>query len=543
MSTSNSRRLSSPRKFMGLTLISWIIHVGIVIASGFILYAISPIWMNYLVYQLLIKYFHIVAVVITMALLYFVFLYMASIISNRRYKYGFFELPVPLIFFIALTIGLVILSNKYANYLTYKRFASQVVIKDEYLHSDLNNIRYTPLRVAHSQMESTIRQRTEEVNFRHVNPYISQHGFGYVVPVTPDGLRPTFNQKNPGFILYRDDFDADTVIKRIEQPFQTGVEMQITDNLYRILYRRDFWSMYNNVHYMCLDSTHSKKFTAIAPKTKYKYAFPIFFMEYWSGTTLIHDDGSIEDLTVEQVQRDPRLQGKWAAPAHLFKKHVELQDFAVGYWNTFSSVNGMLTVPQLTDNKYPLLFYGADGQTYFVIDTEPQGSGRGMYRMYYQHATTGEMSYYEPEGSRPIIGPRGAISKVYSLRGYNWFQAHGGEGGTSGNMMALEPVYIIKNKGEEEILYWKFTVTSLDRTRVSATVVVEAEEGGEMFEFTDRKSFEAWLHDSPEEILVEKMEQSDVLELSRFPGEKLQEIKQKLLEALEMVNELEKVVQ
>lgn len=378
-----------------------------------------------------------------------------------------------------------LLFNKVSEYYMYKKLASNVQELDDYIPVNKDVFRFTPRVVAYNQMESTVRARTEKVDWIHTRPYLENYGFGYVTPITPDGLRPQYLEKNPGFVKYDDGFDTDTVIKRIDQPFDVGEEMLYTDNIQRQLFFDDFFAQYPRIHYVTLGDPN--KFYAVAPKIKYKYGFPFFFIPYWSGTAIIDEKGNIEDLTRAEIIKDERFKGKWMAPLALFREYVDVQDYAVGFWNTFTSVDGMLSVPSLPNNEYPLVIYTESGDTYLVIDTEPQGTGRGLFRMYYQNAQTGEIFMYEPPTTEPIIGPRGAMSKVYSLKGYHWSD------GASGTMVALEPCYLTKNIKGKEVLYWKYSITSLDRTRVSATVVVEATEGGELIEFTEREDFENWL--------------------------------------------------
>jgi hypothetical protein len=428
------------------------------------------------------------------------------------------------------------LFNKVSEYYMYHKVASDITELDAYIPVNKNVFRFTPRIVAYNQMESTVRARTEKVDWEHARPYLQDDGFGYVAPITPDGLRPQYMKKNPGFIKYEDDFDKDTVIQRIDQPFEIGEEMLYTDNIERQLYFDDFFAQYPRIHYITLGDPD--KFYAVAPKIKYKYGFPFFFIPYWSGSAVIDEAGNITNYTREEIKTDPRFKGKWMAPLALMREYIAVQDYAVGFWNTFTSIDGMLSIPNLPNNEYPLVIYTDSGDTYLVIDTEPQGSGRGLFRMYYQNAQTGEIFMYEPPSTEPIIGPRGAMSKVYSLKGYHWFD------GNSGTMVALEPCYLTKNEGGKEVLYWKFSISSLDKTRVSATVVVEATEGGEMIEFIEREDFENWLQSK--EVISNTIDPSNPNITSPSIGGtdmdiRLQKVEGLLQEALRELNALKQV--
>ncbi len=462
----------------------WVIRALVIFVVGTILiYFLDPALLNGLFFSFLIE--GLPYLILGVFFLFSVFKGMLATSQEKKTK-GYMW------FFIAGSTFIFgsILFTKVLNYCLYQQLAKDVKEIESYIPINKDVLRFTPRIVAYNQMETTVRARTETVEWSHCRPYLNEQSFGYVAPITPDGLRPKYFKKNPGFVKYEDNYEAENVITRIDQPFEVGEEMEYTDNIFRKLYFDDFFAQYPKIHYMSLGD--EGKFYAIAPKIKYKYVFPFFFIPYWSGTAIIDDQGTIETVSREVCANSERFKGKWMAPLALFKQYVQVQDYAVGFWNTFTSVDGMLSVPDLPNNDYPLVIFTKDNETYLVIDTEPQGTGRGLYRVYYQNAQTGEIFMYQPPNTEPIIGPRGAMSKVYSLKGYHWYSSKGE--GSSGNMLALEPVYLTQNIDGKEVLYWKFSITSLDRTRVSATVVVEATEGGDMFEFTERKDYEKWLH-------------------------------------------------
>ena len=479
-------KTTKKKKYFGLSLVAWFWNLFILAVAMLLMYWIAPGFLSGLVYNGLISKLPFIGVLlIAGSILWAAY----KQYDNNNDKIG----RAGILTIFALAIGSLCFwaVHKWTGNITYKKFADEVELRENYLPVDKNTLRYTPRKVAHNKIENVVSATTEEVLFEHTQPFITDDGFAFAAAITLDGARPVLLEKNPGLYIYHDSYHAKEVIERVDQDFEIGVGMEYLDNAIRQLFYEDFFAVYDQVHYLALDSLQPRKFTGIAPKMKYKYSFPFFFAKYWAGVTLIDSDGTLTDLTVAEAQKDPRLKGKWIYPMVLAKQYVNIQDYKVGFLNSFTAVDGKLSIPKLKHNEYPLVIYGEDGQTYFVIDTEPQGSGKGMFRMYFINATTGEMSYYEPPPSEPAIGPLGALSRVYSLNGYNWVRDD--KSGSSGNQIALEPVYLTKTDGDLVRLFYKFSVTSLQMTEVSSTVVVEAREGGLIEEFDDRDEYESWL--------------------------------------------------
>ena len=62
----------------------------------------------------------------------------------------------------------------------------------------------------------------------------------------------------------------------------------------------DFFAIYEKPHFLQLDPKQPNKFVAAIPKIKFRFwRFP-----YWGGVVLVHDDGTIEDLSREEALAD-----------------------------------------------------------------------------------------------------------------------------------------------------------------------------------------------------------------------------------------------
>lgn len=375
-------------------------------------------------------------------------------------------------------------------YFTFLEFA-KYNSREDLVQTSAHSIRFTPLTNACNDMANSISISSEHVECKYTSPAITPDGrFSYVAPIVPSGLYQVFEKKNPGFMVLDDSTDVTNSqkhVRRINDEQTYGPEMQWFDNLERVLVKTDFFAKYGKPHYIALDPKWPDKYTTVIPKVKFAHFFQL---PYWAGVTLIHSDGKIEDLSKDQALQDVRLKGKWIYPVELENKYVRLQNYAIG-WGIFSElvrVPGKLEVEKLPgENQFPFLIQGKDGNPYLVTGTKGEGSARGLFRMYFRNAFTGEGSYHEFKPNEVIYGVGAALTRVTNIPGYNW--SHG----ESGNMKAVEPVYITKDG--DTAPYWKFTITNIQNAGISATAVSSGSRPDEIKVFKTRDEFELWIHD------------------------------------------------
>ena len=240
---------------------------------------------------------------------------------------------------------------------------------------------------------------------------------------------------------------------------------------------------------MALDPEKQETLTAVVPKVKYSM---FFRLPYWGGVVIVHASGKVEDLNAEQAMADPRLAGKWIYPISLARTYVLVQNYASsgGIFSSFGRFAGKLEVERLQgDNQFPFLTQGSDKRPYLVTATKGEGSAAGLFRMYYVDAASGVGSFHEFTSHEVIYGAGGAMKRVSNIPGFQW--RHEGDKESSGVAVPIEPVYIVRPNDPN--LYWKFTVTNVSHSGISATLVSLASRPDEFKVFTKRADFEAWL--------------------------------------------------
>lgn len=350
---------------------------------------------------------------------------------------------------------------------------------------DINHtaLRFTPLEVAYNFMHGGFNSGKYTVEEEMTTPLDYNGKFGYICPITPDGPVNTLVSKNEGFLIYDDSNDSadDKRLERKHEMYAIGEGMEVFDNIWYALYHHDFFSNYDDIFYLQLDQKNPDKITAVAPKIKYAYRFPFAFVPYWAGVTIVHPDGKLEDLSPKEV--NAKFPGKRFFPTSLALKYVDVQIYDQGFIGGFINREGKIKIPKIEGkNKMPFFTQGADGHAYDVVLTEPSGNASALFRIYYINASTGERTFYEFKKSG-ILGPAKAQAAVKTLQGYKWIQ----DG--KGDHQIIEPVYLPVGS----TLYYKFTITPASGMGITATAVVNAN-NGVVSEFKSRAEFYAWLN-------------------------------------------------
>jgi hypothetical protein len=375
--------------------------------------------------------------------------------------------------------------------MTYHAYATGFTARDGLIPSAPGFVRFTPLENACTDIGNSVSSTGEHIDCDYVQPMLTDRGFGYAAPITPSGIYNTYFGENPGFLVLDDSMavqsDPRKRLLRLDEPQRIGQGMEWFDNLAYVLAKTDFFANFDTPHFLPLDPAQPKKLTLVIPKIKYGF---LFRLPYWGGNVLVHPDGKVEDLDAEQVKKDPRLIGKWVYPVSLARRYVHLQNYAAGHGllTPFVRLSGLFEIETLSSgNQFPLLTQGGDGRPYLVTATKGQGSAQGLFRMYFTDASNGAGSYHEFDPHEVVYGAGASLKRVNNIQGYQWY-----DGKSAGVAIAIEPVYIVR-PDEPATLRWKYTITNVNHTGVSATAVVNAARPDDIQVFHQRAEFEAWL--------------------------------------------------
>ena len=463
--------------FISRTAVKW--NAGIAVAILLLFLFFVPKYSSIFFFQGMILNWPYLAVLVIAGLVTWP---MAKGLNSRRPRRSLIGIGAVMVFILISFFAM----GTFTNYLTYKHLA-HFEQRASMVASSPEHLRFTPRENAFRDIENSITAATEEVLLEYTHPLITKEGFSYISAITPDGAIPTLMSDNPGFVFYNDQSGVRSKVSRIEQTQAYGLGELWSDNFWWPVYKTDWWATYENPHYLRLDPEQPDVLTAVVPRVKYKF----FRLPYWAGVILVHADGETEELSVEETLKDARLAGKWVAPLDLMRDYVENQNYAVGYVSSFFRVPGKLEIDDVEGmNEFPFITRGADGRDYFVVATKAEGSGGGLFRMYFGTADNFELSYFEFDASAVVYGPNAALKRVFNISGYNWFR--GNDNGGSGNATAIEPVYIVR-PGDENNLFWKFSITTKDFTGIAGTAVVSGSNPDIFRDFGNRTDFDRWV--------------------------------------------------
>jgi hypothetical protein len=470
----------------------WGYNVAVLAVTGFVAYELFPHFTQNVVFDGILRngwYFGPLAVII-----YVVARYIRKNVEVDDIQLGKHRRPIAITAFATIVTALwCMFVYSGTDYLTHKVFASNFTPRSDLIPSAPDFIRFTPTENACNDIANSISTTGENVDCHYTAPIITRHGFGYAAPITPHGILNVFLTNNPGFMNLDDslatDRDPTKRLVRLDDEQAVGPGMEWFDNLQYALAKNDFFANYDVPHYLVLDDSKPNKLTLVVPKIKYAW---LWRLPYWGGVVIVHSDGTLEDLTAEQAKADPRLKGKWIYPMSLARHYVEIQNYGLGYgiFTPYWVIKGKLEVENLKgSNQFPFLSQGMDDTTYLVTATKGQGTARGLQRMYFVNASNGNGTFHQFGTHDVVYGANASQDRLTNISGYQWYHEDG-KGGT-GQMIATEPVYIVRP--DDSTLYWKFTITNVKNSGISATAVANAARPDDIKVFIHRTDFESWL--------------------------------------------------
>lgn len=109
--------------------------------------------------------------------------------------------------------------------------------------------------------------------------------------------------------------------------------------------------------------------------------------------------------------------------------------------------------------------------------------------MYFTDASTGVTTFHQFGQHEVVYGAGAAKARLTNIQGYQWH--HEGEKGGTGTIIAIEPVYVVRPN--DPTLYWKFTITNVTYSGISATAVANSAQPDDIKVFPHRQDYESWL--------------------------------------------------
>lgn len=347
--------------------------------------------------------------------------------------------------------------------------------------------RFTPQEVAFAKLRASLSSSEYRVDLEHTQPCDVDGGFGYVATLMPQGMMNIFYGHVPGFLVYDDhpELPEEKRIRRIDQSFKYGMGMQWTDSIYRRLARHNPFCTYGEPYPLQL-SEDKNVFTLVVPKISYHFDFPCFWVPYQSGIVLVSGDGTLKEMSMDEVRKDPVFNKKRLMCVDLVRLMTEKQIYDEGYLRGWYTRPGLIKIPAMPGNaRQPFLLTDEDHKEYYVTLTEPVGN-QALMRVYYVDATTGDRTRFDCDPNAPIPGPEVSVQAVKALQGYKWIEHDAKD--QDGNFHIVEP-RLMSPEGEMSYL---FSVATKNYFEIALTCVVEPR-SNQLHSFSSRRAFERWM--------------------------------------------------
>lgn len=456
----------------------WVITVCIVIGSALLTMLTMPLW-HWLLFGWL--YRHAVGWVVTATLT------AAAVISVRKesarikpryYSIGFGKemwlYSRWVLLCVVLLCGYLYFStDTYGRAVTHS-FEPEIVQE----LPDTTCVRYIPYEVSLAFAQA--RQENPTKKTGDIDPVEIGGEFFWIAPRIPNGIGNWLFSQTDGVILVSEDGAS-----RFEpQVFKCGEGMAFRHAIAWQLFQTRFAAEYPEIFYLQMED----EWVAMAPYITYAFHFPVFVPK-WGGVMLVHPDCVIEDLTPEQAQANPRLEGQRLFPEALAKVYSGSWGYRFGglgniLWRHWEQVE----IPNLegTENEMPYFVPTTWGPQWMVA-TEPSGPSQSIFKIFWFDTHSGEAKLAEFAGEG-LVGPNRAAGYAKGeTPGYTWLEGKGDA--QSGTYLAIEPRPII----QEGRLYWQYSVTTQKYTGVGLTILVNSRDTEEVLHFCSRASLTRWL--------------------------------------------------
>jgi len=424
-----------------------------------IILGIEFVWMFWTVGPLfhdLIMFFYLRPVIIEVLIISLIFGVIAYFVfGTSTSEKGFASLAI----FGISVIGLLIIFSVFGSYWQCN-IAENYDVSEifELPEMDEDYLRVTPKVVAYRYMSDACQYPRHQPNFPSDLVMIDNKPYWSSL-LTPDGIINVYNIKPVGSV-YVDMTDMDKSLDIKEHSFKYAPGLAIKDDINFQLYLEKYFITVERA--LVIPFENDVYIAKPYVEYEFKFTFPVWYtVPVWGGTFLVHEDGTIEDLSPEESRNHPVLQNQKLFPEFLVDIYVDSQN----YWkvNEGDSYFGALmnvwisheNQIEITDvrsqgNKQPFLINTVDGLKW-TVSVEPYGSAHGVYRIYLIDARTGEMEFMKFTGEE--IGPVRACD--YARKDnpkVDWDR-----------FRVIEPIPVIPNGN----LFWEVAVTAYDGSGIS----------------------------------------------------------------------------
>lgn len=327
---------------------------------------------------------------------------------------------------------------------------------DELAESDADNPRIVPQSVATRYASNTLNFPQYRIGGSDVTVYNGTPHWSY--PLSPDGTFNYFTKRQHGTVLV-DMTEKSARVRTVTGDLNRGIGTAFYNNYrwkllkqgqYLVNYRDPFMVVHEGAQYIAVPYTKPTFHWTPLPHTTPE----------WGGVALVHEDGTIEDLSPSQARQHEALADQRLYPFGLTRRSVAATKYRNGIVNTFTSHEGEIEVAPVPGegNDQPFTVMTDNGLQY-VVAVEPYGEAQGLREVWTVDARTGEYERFAVEES--LLGPRKATDFVrQAARTTDWDRFD-----------PSEPIPVVV----DGTFYWEVRVVPNDSSGISYVAFVNAE--------------------------------------------------------------------
>ena len=337
---------------------------------------------------------------------------------------------------------------------------------------DSTQLRLLPQIVAKRYMEDSLQKPRERIGQLDIVNY--NNSLVWTAPRVPNGGILYFTQKVNG-IMTADATEIDRSTKLITEEMQIGENIGIFDNIYWVLYKKEYLQDIDNVFYL----KDGDRTLTVASIVRYKFRFPVM-IPYFAGIFVIDPEGNIERYSPDQIKDLDFTKDNLIYPDSLTRLYVDSYKYNKGILNAWFIHEDQIEISDVYGqfNRQPFLMPTEDGMKW-VIATEPYGESYGVFKIFVADAITGKIDMLELDEDSTLTGPVRVVSYVKKkFPMIDWATS-----------TILEPrPYVIDGD-----LYWMLSISPSDFAGISYTVLLNAK-NNEIYAFDTVEGVENFMY-------------------------------------------------
>jgi hypothetical protein len=325
-------------------------------------------------------------------------------------------------------------------------------------------VRLMPQEVAVQIASSGFNSPTEKLtDFRSVS---TPDGLAWTAFRTPDGAFRIFSKKTQGIVT----LNAESTERRVrasDAELEIAPGQLLTDNLrWRLLKRHYLIDLANPVG--ALD--RQGRPIIIVPYISYK-GF-LIRRPVLGGVFVVHPDGEIEDLSLEEARQRPEISSTGRLfPDTLARRIQDAYAYKRGIWNRFVLHEEQTQISDTESNQQPYLIDFGERGLKWVTVAEPYGKAFAANAIFLTDTVTGETEIWRVPRNESLSGNRRAVQTVRSVSIPGVVFAGENARGTGGKFKVVEPRPVFV-RGR---LLYLLSVIPENGNSVSKSVFVDAE--------------------------------------------------------------------